>query len=266
MDIVVISVFLIIVICSILSGIYWGWKKGLMIFSLLMTITLAISTYMIIKDVKDIQSKIMSEEKLFVLKDGKKVVSAFSIASLENITEKNTIHVLTADELKAVESDLSIGYTKNLKAKYYRTIVFEKSMFDETLSNGLSYDSGEQRISLTKSDFETFMTTNDPEGFVMGKIVSTNSEYITKNTLDGMKNDFYKKLNINTPDQLKGYGFILMIADFANDKEPIEFVYSFKNREIEVYPKSAVFRFVDTVPNALIGYVFEKVSAEQKQA
>lgn len=266
MDVVIFSLLLILVICIILSFLFLGWKKGLIISIILIILFISVFTYLIVKDVNDLQKNIMTKDKLFVLKDGKKVISAFSFSTIENIELNNTIRVMKLDELNSIENDLNIGYTKDLKSRYYKIIVFNKEMFNETIKNGLNYDIGEQTIQITKTDFDTVISSNDPSIFLMNKVMEIqgyNLKDVPPQMIDEIKKEIYKKLNIDSTEQIKGYAFILLIADYANEKGMIDFIYSFKNEKIEIYPKTPVFRLIDIAPKSLIDKIVQKVNVTQ---
>ena len=268
MDLVV-SFWLIITIIAVSLAFYLikGIFKAIMFSIFIISILMGVCAYFVISDALDMKANLMSKENLMVLEEGNKVLAAFSFKNLSG-DGLNNINALKNEDFKTIENSITSNNFKVLNEKYYKVFVFDYNTFKQSLSNGLDYSIGSEKGALSGSQTKELLDSGTPikDLFrIMDKSENLDMSSSSVSSQELAINDFMQKLGISSQEQFKSYILTLMIADFVKEKGPAGLISKIKNKELSIYPNTALFRAIKLVPNFLINKITGKMTNLQAE-
>lgn len=261
------SILIVIAIIVALFVFVKGWKAWAL-SSLAIVLAMSIGTYFLYADVMDIKENIMIKNKLIVLKDKDLAVTAFSFSTLENIGP-DSIKPFTSEELKIVDKAIKSDDFSELEKTYYKIVVFDYTMFKDSLEDGIKYSTDGNTLEVSEEEVNQILKSENPLEIIFAKIAAI--KQVDVNALppelkQKAMQDFMKTVQITSPEQFKSYVFGMIIADKVQTKGPEAVVSIIKSDDLTIYPKTAVVRTLDMIPESLLLMVVQKMATPQKEA
>lgn len=265
METLFIICILIVTFTLVASYILLKIIKVIAIALLILSILIGLSTFFLYQDVSDIQKNIMIKEKLFILKDGNNTITAFSLIDLNNMSKQN-ITAFGNDEIKKFDAIIKNKDYSSLKSKYYKTIIFDKSVFNKTLNNGLHYQYKNKEISFSGKDIEQILSSNTPLYVFIEKTANNQNidiTFLSNDMKEKAVKDMLKSMELNSQDEIKSYIFGMMITDTIQKNEPGFILIKIQEGKIEIYPKTAVVRLINIFPKSLILKMSQNIMSKE---
>lgn len=235
--------------------------KAIMFSILIITLLLGVAAFFIVNDALDIKENIMLKDKLVVLKEGNNVITAFTFQNMSN-TDSAVLKNLNSNDYAMIKNAIKNKDYSIFNDKYYKTIIFEYTSFNKSTYNGLSYDFGDKKISLTQDELRSLFESDNTVELFFNKIGGVNNVDITKLPNDKKEeaiNDFMKQMKISSQAEFKNYLFGFMVANMVKTDGPIGVLSKVKSGEIYVYPNTAIFKAIKLIPDFLIKKIADKL-------
>ena len=149
MDFMVITSILltIVIVVLILSFVKNAFKIVLIIF-FVFGLVLGIGTFLVLKEAKDLKDNFLVEDKLFLLNNNDKIITAFSLIDIKT---EDSLKPKKSSDMVIYQNALNKSDFTNLTADYYKVMLFNLSVFDNSLENGLSLPN-EESTNITKEE------------------------------------------------------------------------------------------------------------------
>lgn len=250
---VIIAIIAVSLAFALIKSIIKAVLAALSILSILMLV----ATFFVVQDTIDLQKNFMPSENLFVLKNGEKVVAAFTVKNATG-DMSNAMKPLKSANLTEIETSPQSRF----KDQYYKIITVDQNAFNTSLQDGLTQNFDAQSLSLTKAEVEELLLSDAPLELAMSTMAQEKGfdmSQLSEAEKQQAVNEFLAQMNLESQEQFKSYLFAILLVDLVQDRGVGEVIKEFKKGNINVYPNTALFRAIKLVPS----FAIDKIAARK---
>lgn len=227
----IITIIIFIVVAIIIFKIVKTIIKTILIVLILSFLLTAIFGFFTYKDAVELKDNLETESKLMLLQDNEKIAAGFVTTDFEEEVEFLTISQITEYQNSFKKQDY-----KKMLGNNYKMFIIELKAFD--------FDDEELDFigkKVSKNLLYSVLKSNDPITL-----------YKSKTNVDPAL------YGISDHIEFKSQVFAVLFSD-AIEKRGQFFIFSeYKEKNIIVYPETAVFKFIKLIPTSFIKNMFEK--------
>ncbi len=227
----IITIIIFIVAAIIIFKIVKTILKTILIVLILSFLLTAIFGFFTYNDAVELKDNLETESKIMLLQDNEKIVSGFIVAEFEEEAEFLTISQITEYQNSFKKEDY-----KKMLGDNYKMFIIDIKAFD--------FDNEELDFigkKVSKNILYSVLKSNDPITLYKSK---TNVDPAIYGIRDHV--------------EFKSQVFAILFSE-AIEKRGQFFIFNeYKEKNIIVYPETAVFKFIKIIPTSFIKNMFEK--------
>lgn len=243
----------ILFLLLVLVGIFLIFKlvKGIIKTILIVMIPLALISlilgFVVFLDYQELKESLGPSTKVFLLIKDKQVITGFEIKNFSNQLAEKPI---AKKDLAIYSLHYATERYDLLLNKNYRLFMINYSLFNDTLTEGFSLDSGQITIHFTKQDIEEILTQSNSAEVLTDKIATKiiDGQGLTKNRdslilqlSESILANFEQELGGFNDIQARNFVFRILVANTLQKEGVKPVYYGFQKGEILVYPQSPFF-------------------------
>ena len=223
------------------------------VINILALIGSAILIAALVTDVKDLQENFPQADKLFILKDGQKLLAGFR-GSL--FSQNEAVSYLNRTELEKAQEYYAANNIEALRGSAFKLFIIDKKLFDKDSSTSLPGS------STTVGHILTLLQTENTLGaFVLDTMKRENLPN-NPDVQDYVKENLKKDTGISTDDGMRGMLFAQLFSVTAQD--PLSLYSEYKKDHLIIYPETITFKLLKLIPESILeGVAKELLSQEQ---
>ena len=227
----IITIIIFIVVAIIIFKIVKTILKTILIVLILGFLLTAIFGFFTYRDAVELKDNLETESKLMLLQDNEKIAAGFVTTDFEKEPEFLTISQITEYQNSFKKQDY-----KKMLGNNYKMFIIELKAFD--------FDDEELDFigkKVSKNILYSILKSNDPITLYKSK---TNVDPALYGIRDHIK--------------FKSQVFAVLFSE-AIEKRGQFFIFSeYKEKNIIIYPETAIFKFIKLIPTSFIKNMFEK--------
>ncbi|MBI2135834.1 hypothetical protein HYU06_02065 [Candidatus Woesearchaeota archaeon] len=273
-------IWIVFVILAFFFKIFRTILKVFFIVNIVLFAVTAIYGYLLYKDFIDLKENFPTQEKLFLLQDGKQYIAGFTMTELsmgddkrnEDGSELQSNGKSSGDSpqlpTKPLSKEILASYSgkklSEILEDRYKIIIINVDMFKKlkriSLQPGLEF-TGNELVTLIKKDnsFEKFAEVMAQEQLKKQGVSSKS----LGSGLDAEKLQFTdmikKSFNIKDEESFDSLLLIFMVMGTFQEKGPLFLVEQFKTDNIAIYPNTIIFKSIKLIPESAFEYASKKL-------
>lgn len=243
MSLTLLIIFIIIAVALLIATFFFS-KIAFKILSGLYTVIVIISiimAVMMIQDVNELNNKYPVEDKLFLLDINGNIEAGFIIGDIRG---GRTEDIMFIESIPKINSYYNEQDYENIIEDYFK-IIFVK---DEILDIN-SIEFGE--LILSKKEAFNLLKAKSPKNIYANMILEEKG--LSSQAMPLIKTALNKEFisEYNFKDKLFGKIF----AKVSEERGPEFIIQEYKNENIEIYPKTIIFKAISFIPESLLNNI-----------
>ena len=227
----IITIIIFIVATIIIFKIVKTILKTILIVLILSFLLTAIFGFFTYQDAVELKDNLETKPKLMLLQDNEKIVAGFVTTDFEEEPEFLTISQITEYQNSFKKQDY-----KKMLGNNYKMFIINLKAFD-IIDEQLDFNGKKT----SKNSLYSMLKSNDPF-----------SLYKSETGIDPAL------MGISDPVEFKANIFGILFSEEIEKKGQFFIFSEYKEKNIIVYPETAVFRFIKLIPTSFIKNMFEK--------
>lgn len=213
-----------------------GWLIKLIKLVLFLSFVLTVVFgYFLIKDAIDFKNNFGNSTNTFILKDGTTFLSGIKLDP--KLFGEDKFLMISPEKLNEMELLYSEKNISGMKKEDYKIIVFDLKTLDTMSETQIS---AEEMTNITKDEAKKILLSdNVNEDF---------AQLLSEKQNIPIAQARYS-LSRTKSEDIKGYLFSSIIAYYFNPKNSKEFIKEIRNKNIEVYEETFLFKSIKLIPN-----------------
>jgi hypothetical protein len=211
--------------------------KILSLIGLIIAVIISVFGFIAVMDAQEFKEKISSEPNLFLLVEGGKI-----LAGARDMMHEGNPESVKTEEIAAYQDLLDNEDYKSLVGKNYKVFIVHMRTFDAVPEGDIG-DAGFGK----KEAVESLRSENSREWFI---------DYAMEKAEipEGMEAQARKQIEENSPSEgeIRTTMFMVLLSALSEQEGSAFMIKEHQNENIDVYPETMLFRFIDIVPQSAV--------------
>lgn len=272
-----IAIIIYIIVIVLLFKLLRSVVKTILLGMLLVLAVFGVVTYLVYVDATDFYENFPNSSKTFYLGDGENLLAGVSMVSF---TESNMTYI-KLKELEELEGSYSDEDFKDMIKDDYKIFIFDISIFNESLEEGMDFETGNLKpIHIDGDKLNESLYSDEPLDIIYGDfaddfiVQQVKAGKLPKQVIENetwkenVKEEFIDLLQENSdvpPGQARAMIFGFLLKSEINNDMVREMYLHYREGSLKIYKDTPMFKLLKFAPSSLINKILDKVSGKMEE-